>query len=54
MKVGRLTDLCGVVNDSATVNIAQLTGLENGSVFCHPHLRLEGVLLPVLQEGEGH
>ena len=31
-KVGGLTDLCGVVNDSAAVNIAQPTGLEDGSV----------------------
>ena len=31
-KVGGLTDLCGVVNDSAVVNIAQPTGLEDGSV----------------------
>ena len=29
--VGGLTDLCGVVNDSAAVNIAQPTGLEDGS-----------------------
>ena len=31
-KVGGLSDLCGVVNDSAAVNIAQPTGLEDGSV----------------------
>ena len=31
-KVGGLTDLCGVVDDSAAVNIAQPTGLEDGSV----------------------
>ena len=29
---GGLTDLCGVVNDSAAVNIAQPTGLEDGNV----------------------
>ena len=32
MKVGGLSDLCSVVNDSAAVNIAQPTGLEDGSV----------------------
>jgi len=31
-KVGGLTNLCGVVNDLAVVNIAQPTGLEDGSV----------------------
>ena len=31
-KVGGLTDLVGVVNESASVNIAQPTGLEDGSV----------------------
>ena len=31
-KVGGLSDLCGVVNDSAAVNIAQPTGPEDGSV----------------------
>lgn len=31
-KVDGLTDLVGVVNDSASVNIAQPTGLEDGSV----------------------
>ena len=31
-KVGGLSNLCGVVNDSAAVKIAQLTGLEDGSV----------------------
>jgi len=31
-KVGGLTDLVGVVNGSASVNIAQPTGLEDGSV----------------------
>ena len=31
-KVGGLSDLCSVVNDSAAVNIAQPTGLEDGSV----------------------
>jgi hypothetical protein len=31
-KVGGLTDLIGVVNESATVNVAQPTGLEDGSV----------------------
>ena len=30
-KVGGLSDLCGVVNDSAAVNIAQPTRLEDGS-----------------------
>ena len=30
--MGGLTDLCGVVNDSAAVNIAQPTRLEDGSV----------------------
>ena len=30
--MGGLTDPCGVVNDSAAVNIAQPTGLEDGSV----------------------
>ena len=32
-KVGGLTDLVGVVNESASVNIAQPTGLEDGSVL---------------------
>ena len=31
-KVGGLTDLVGVVNESAAVNVAQPTGLEDGSV----------------------
>ena len=34
-KVGGLTDLCGVVTDSAVVNSAQPTGLEDGSVVTH-------------------
>ena len=34
-KVGGLTDLVGVVNESATVNIAQPTGFEDGGV-CVP------------------
>ena len=49
-KVGGLIDLCGVVNDSAAVNIAQPT---RGWECCH-HLRLAGILLPVLHKGEGH
>ena len=36
-KVGGLSDLCGVVNDSAAVNIAQPTGLEDGSVVVHTY-----------------
>ena len=31
-KVGGLVDLVGVVNDSANVNVAQVTGQEDGSV----------------------
>ena len=31
-KVGGLTDLCDVMNESAAVNIAQPIGLEDGSV----------------------
>lgn len=32
-KVGGLSDLCSVVNNLATVNIAKPTGLEDGSVI---------------------
>ena len=31
--VGGLSDLADVVNKSAVVNVAQLTGLDNGSVM---------------------
>ena len=34
--MGGLTDLCGVVNDSAVVNIAQPTGLEVGVLLSPP------------------
>ena len=53
-KVGGLSDLCGVVNNnSATVNVAQPAGLEDGSVVPTYDWRL-AVLFPVLHEGEGH
>ena len=32
-KIGGLTDMVGVVNESATVNVAQPTGLEDGTVL---------------------
>ena len=32
-KVGGLTDMVGVVNESASVNVAQPTGLEDGKVL---------------------
>ncbi len=51
--MGGLTDLCGVVNDSAAVNIAQPTGLEDGSVvvttydwqnyFSQFHTKVKGI-----------
>ena len=50
--MGGPSDLCGVVNDSAAINITQPTGLE-GWECCH-HLQLTGVILLILHEGEGH
>ena len=32
-KFGGLTDVVGIVNESATVNVAQPTGLEDGTVL---------------------
>ena len=48
-KVGGLTDLVGVVNESATVNVAQSTGWEDGSAF-GDHVRLAGVLQDLLHK----